>query len=929
MNPKPTSGDPDLMLTKEQLAKEISELPPDRIPGAFDIEEETTYLAGVVNAMLKDRLKDYKYVGVAGAGAAGTVLIFEYQRLAAPRAAKLPRKRLEESHSTESPVDIVKELDALAKVSHQNIVRYYDSFQIEPGKYCILMELMAEFDSLDGYVKKVVRKSGTESTDEAIERSLRATSHRLAEIASALHYLHEEAKLLHFDVKPGNILIPKSNRAFLTDFGFARALNEYADDEDVVVGFTYRYAHPKLTDVYRGARISQSPAKAHIKVKGKDLSPRFDLFAFARTIQEILHIVEMEFGERVHSAYHFKFLHFLACLMLDGKNLPPSVTEEAPPSARGFVADTALNCPPNIFVAHRFDRMSQVCGAFSKLLGTYRIEDDLPELDVWYPHTLNASDLGIVSMPTRVKRIIHHPLFARLEDEKQLGLLSKVFPTATHTRQVHSIGVHYATARYISALYYDPDSPIFRILFDKDQGRRVLLATLVHDLGQTTLGHDVEEVDEKIFSHEAFTKALLQDPTPGGKRARTIAQLATGNAPDEWDVPLDRLLGQFEGRVAKPFDTVLNQLLDGQLDTDKTDYLLRDTVDSRVSYGYGIDFERFLRALTVVPIQTSDTPSLGLGIKMKGKASAEAFAFARYQLYQSIYLHHTYRAMKAMLLTGASAALQDLFARAKEAQATPLLPIGASLEQLLSETFFRYVLRNDGGGATRREKKTLTELVASDLAKNDATIFDLGDSVGRTLHYFHSIANPRSKTLMEDLIQRRVYKRVFELPLARLTDESLNTLRRNLEWERRVTVTQNFEEAFVAILVEAVKQASELRESIVEPEVTGRISDIVAQRHGMLIDAPFRGIMPKGISPRLIPDYTRRYFSDGVNILTTPNAIMWKEIVPHLMREVSMLRIYVERDLHEIITTVMPSGQVHAAIVQGLKEHLGVEFTDV
>lgn len=917
------------MLTKEQLAKEISELPPGRIPGAFDIEEETSYLTDVVNAMLGDRLKGYKYSGVAGAGAAGTVLIFEYERLGASRAAKLPRKRLEESHSTESPVDIVKELDALAKVSHQNIVRYYDSFEIEPGKYCILMELMAEFEPLDGYVRSVTKKVGMESTDEAIERSLRSITDRLSEIAAALQYLHEEANLLHFDVKPGNILIPKSERAFLTDFGFARALSEYGEDEDVVVGFTYRYAHPKLTDVYRGARVSQSPAKAHIKIKGKDLHPRFDLFAFARTIQEVLHIVEMEFGERAHANYHYKFLHFLACLMLDGRNLPPSVTEEVPPATRGFVADTALNCPPNIFADHRFDKMVQVCAAFSKLRGTYKIEDDLPELDVWYPHTLNASDLGIVSMPSRVKRIIHHPLFARLEDEKQLGLMGKVYPTATHTRQVHSIGVHYATARYISALYYDPDSPIFRILFDKHQGRRVLLATLVHDLGQTTLGHDVEEIDEKIFSHEAFTKALLADPMPGGKRARTIAQLATGTAADEWNVPMEKLLGQFEGKVTKPFDTVLNQLLDGQMDTDKTDYLLRDTVDSRVSYGYGIDFERFLRALTVVPIQTPNTSALGLGIKMKGKASAEAFAFARYQLYQSIYLHHTYRAMKAMLLTGGSAALNDLFARAKEAQATPLLPIAATLEQQLSDSFFRYVLRNNRDAVPRREKKTLAELVASDLMKNGDTIFDLGDSVGRTLHYFHSIANERSRRLMEDLIQRRVYKRMFELPLARLTDESLSSLRRNLEWERRVYVTQSFEQAFVAVLIEGVKQASEIRVSVVEPEITGRIRDIVAQRHGILIDAPFRGIMPKGVSPKLIPDYTRRYFSDGSNPLTTPNAIMWKEIVPHLMREVSMLRVYVERDLHEIITTVMPSGQVHAAIVQALKDHLGVEFRDV
>lgn len=917
------------MITKERIRDDIKKLPKGRIPGAFDIEDEATYLAKIVNLLLSERLKEYSYHDVAGAGATGTVLVFQYKRLQTVRAAKLPRKRLEASHSTESPVDIRKELDALAKVSHENIVRYYDSFEIESGKYCILTEYLSEFEPLDGYAKVVVKRAPNESTDEAIDRSLKKISHRLAEVASALHYLHKDARLLHFDVKPGNILIPSSDRAFLTDFGFARSLDEYKPDDDVVVGFTFKYAHPKLTDVYKGARVSESPAKAHIPIKGRDLQPRFDLFAFARSIQEVLYIVEQEFGERARAHYHFKFLHFLACLMLDGKNQPSSVPDEVLATGQAFVSDTALNCPPVIFAQHRFDNMEQVSMAFAKLLGTYRVEDDLPELDPWYPHTLNASDLGIVSMPSRVKRIIHHPLFARLADEKQLGLLGKVYPTATHTRQVHSLGVHYATARYLAALYYDPDSPIFRILFDKHHGKRILLTTLIHDLGQTTLGHDLEEVDEEMFAHERFTRALLKDQTPGGERGRTLAQLASGDAPDEWGVPLEKLLGQLEGKVSKPLDKVLHELIDGQLDTDKTDYLLRDTVDSRVSYGYGIDFERFLRALTVVPIEGDTGPALSLGIKVKGKASAEAFAFARYQLYQSIYLHHTYRAMKAMLLTGASAALNNLRDRASEPKTPPFLPKATGFEDELSDAFFNYVLRNAREPVTRRDKKKLAELVSQDLSNDAASIFDLGDSVGRTLHFLHAIANPRSGKLMEDLLDRRVYKRLFEIPLARLTGESVNRLRQNLEWEQRPQATQNLEQGFVESLIEAVKRASEVRESVVEPEITKRIGEIVAQRHGLLVDAPFRGIIPKGVSPQLIPDYTRRYFSEGTRALTTPSAIMWKEIVPHLMNEISMLRVYVERDLHEIITTVMPAADVHTKIVAELKKHLQIDFRDV
>lgn len=148
-------------------------------------------------------------------------------------------------------------------------------------------------------IQKIVTEYLRERLESDLERRVTAPgkpTYGIAyQIVDALDYMHTSAKLLHFDVKPENILVTSKGRPFLTDLGFARDLNRYGVDEKVEVGFTWKYAHPKLTNPQDGARISRVPEKAKRFLRGDELTPRFDIFAFGRTLQEVLGKLELEY----------------------------------------------------------------------------------------------------------------------------------------------------------------------------------------------------------------------------------------------------------------------------------------------------------------------------------------------------------------------------------------------------------------------------------------------------------------------------------------------------------------------------------------------------------------------------------------------------------------------------------------------------------
>ena len=100
-----------------------------------------------------------------------------------------------------------------------------------------------------------------------------------------------------------------------------------------------------------------------------------------------------------------------------------------------------------------------------------------------------------------------------------------MYPTVNHTRFDHSIGTYSIACSYIISLYNDPNNPLFRQLVNEEDIEAVLLAALLHDLGQYPCAHDIEEVDLGIFSHVEFTKELLRNENIVDNSGRTLKEI--------------------------------------------------------------------------------------------------------------------------------------------------------------------------------------------------------------------------------------------------------------------------------------------------------------------------------------------------------------------------------------------------------------------
>lgn len=227
------------------------------------------------------------------------------------------------------------------------------------------------------------------------------------------------------------------------------------------------------------------------------------------------------------------------------------------------------------------------------------------------------------------------------------------------------MGTFSICCQYVLALYNDAYNPLFRQLMSEADIKALLLAALLHDVGQCPIAHDIEEAVPTFYSHSEAGLSLLR----GTAELRQIIEDRTG-----WNIGADRVIGIL---TANPYPTpdkglkgtlrerILHSLIDGCLDADKLDYIVRDSERLGLSYGSGIDLRRLLRCLTIVYRDIDDQTYASLGIHEKGKVPAESVAFARYAMFGQVYWHHAYRSVKAML----HRMLLDMLAKASSDEA--------------------------------------------------------------------------------------------------------------------------------------------------------------------------------------------------------------------------------------------------------------------
>lgn len=883
------------------------------LPGEFDVDAESRYYASLAIGPLHSLLASLEIEQFLGAGGAGTVFLarssYAVSPHAKPRAVKLPREAFaREVHSTQSQplgaAAVNVEVDALDRLYHPNIVRLHDAARIDASLDAVVMGYISDSRDLDVYLRSQLDSDpqGTHIADH-----LETLARLLLETCDALAYMHDRGGLYHFDLKPSNILVDGDGHAYLSDMGFARD-RAPKGDVSVTIGFTWRYAHRDLRNPYDvAARVSRTPAKCKAVLTPDQLSPRFDLFALGRTLQECLWFFWRAYGDQVYAHYTFNYLHLLACLCLDGKNTAASEPEIGV-ADRGFVSDTALRYPTSFFVAHKFTKAADVLDRIRRLLGMVQIEASLPELNRWLPSITNASDFDYVPLTERVEAVTEHPAFVRLNEERQLGLLRGVYPTATHTRANHSLGSFLGVCLYLEALYFDPDVPTFKVVSTDDDFRLAMVAALVHDIAQTSLGHDLEEVSEDVFSHERFVYRLLTDVEMVDDDNRTLAAVISGSDKDCWNVPLDDVLMLLARQPRRPLDGVLIDCINGAIDADKLDYLVRDSVDCRVTYGRGIDVRRFLRALTMTVQGSDERCRAYLSVRSKGFAAVQSLVLARYEMHCALYWQHTFRAVKSMVLDAAARGFADGWGKRGKPQ-TDLFT-----NEDIKDIFYAFVicrrdwddsteLRRDGKPATqrRREVETPPPTVRREPALD--MLWRLGDRGARAL--VERVVHPDG-----------VYKRVFEWPVSNVPKKKRDKLQGIFSRERRIETREKVREK-IQFALEYAAQARAETATFRKDDVLAELALFADDDTTVTIDCPLRAWVPTGSSPFTMPDYKRKFFQPAI-AASERNTKFWEETLYDLMMDAATVRVFCSPAYHRLVTRLLTAEKVTKAIQDAL-----------
>ena len=238
-----------------------------------------------------------------------------------------------------------------------------------------------------------------------------------------------------------------------------------------------------------------------------------------------------------------------------------------------------------------------------------------------------------VPVTRRVMRVVDTSAFQRLRDISQLGMVSRIYPGARHSRFEHSLGVYRLS---LLALEHLAGDAAFAESFSEQDGRALVLAALLHDVGHWPYCHPIEDMRlENVGRHEEHARRLISS----GVLAEVLSS--------DWQIDPEMVAGLIAPRPAElseePGLALARSLLSGPIDIDKLDYLQRDSLHAGVPYGRNFDQRRLLGSLCVGPTGRD------IAITAKGKTAAEMMVFSRYVMFSEVYWHHAARAATAML----------------------------------------------------------------------------------------------------------------------------------------------------------------------------------------------------------------------------------------------------------------------------------------
>jgi len=216
--------------------------------------------------------------------------------------------------------------------------------------------------------------------------------------------------------------------------------------------------------------------------------------------------------------------------------------------------------------------------------------------------------------------LIDTPEFQRLRRVRQLGLAYFAYQSAEHSRFTHSLGASHLARRILDKLGN-------KYSISATDRIAVRAAALLHDVGHGAFSHVIESI--LGFHHEQYTiDAVLSDETGIGRILRNYSSAIA-------EAVASIIRGDFH-------NVALAQIVSSQLDADRMDYLLRDSLMTGAKYGI-YDLEWIIKSIEI------DEAGGHLYVSAPGIYAVEDYLQARYYMFRQVYFHRTLRAAEAVL----------------------------------------------------------------------------------------------------------------------------------------------------------------------------------------------------------------------------------------------------------------------------------------
>lgn len=238
--------------------------------------------------------------------------------------------------------------------------------------------------------------------------------------------------------------------------------------------------------------------------------------------------------------------------------------------------------------------------------------------------------------------IINSPEFQRLRRIRQLAWTDLVYPGAMHTRFEHSLGVCHIATRLFNAIvsndlevlksdYAFTDAGVAR------QRQIIRLAALMHDLGHGPFSHAAEEVfpfkenGEDRYVHEDYSASI---------GVNILGEMIKNHKfnKNNFGISIEEVTDIFSPASTQKSSILWKEIISGQMDADRMDYLLRDSYHSGVSYGR-YDLDRVVN--TICLCEDTEIGGHLVGVQEDGIHAVEGLLIARYMMFTQVYFHKT------------------------------------------------------------------------------------------------------------------------------------------------------------------------------------------------------------------------------------------------------------------------------------------------